>query len=322
VSAVFEKLLWHYDEPFNDYSYLPTFYVCREARKFITVALSGDGGDEMFAGYKKYQRLGMRQTLQSLLPGRVRSLLAAGAESVLPEKSPFQKTVSSYGMDAPTMLLDMLTTCFPLRTLRTVARGALAETLKHYSPTDVVRPLLSKAPPKDVGLVNAMRYLDLKLTLAGDILVKVDRASMAVSLEVRPVYLHREVMALAGRIPPGLLVDRKQAKKALKSAFRPWLPNEILYRDKMGFGVPLKKWINGDLSHLFSGSTQGGALEGLLDSSLIASLTLQHLSGSADLTSAIHSVALLNSWLGRWTGSAKPKNAAAVTEGHAVSKAS
>ncbi len=187
---------------------------------------------------------------------------------------------------------------------------------------DVVRSLLSKAPPKDVGLVNAMRYLDLKLTLAGDILVKVDRASMAVSLEVRPVYLHRDVMALAGRIPPRLLVDRKQAKKALKSAFRPWLPNEILYRDKMGFGVPLKKWINGDLSHLFSSSTEGGPLEGLLDGSLVAKMILQHLSGSADLTSAIHCVALLNSWLGRWTQGAKSKASTAVTEGRGVSKAS
>src|SRR5258707_4364716 len=232
-------MLWHYDEPFTDFSYLPTFYVCREARKFITVALSGDGGDEMFAGYKKYQRLSVRQMFQPFLRRPVRSLMAASAESVLVQNGRLQKTVSSYGMDAATMLLDMLTACFPMPALRTAARGALAETLKHYSPMDVVGPLLSKAPPKDVGLVNAMRYLDLKLTLAGDILVKVDRASMAVSLEVRPVYLHREVMALAGKIPPGLLVDRKQAKKALKSAFRPWLPNEILYRDKIGFGVPL-----------------------------------------------------------------------------------
>lgn len=315
VSSVFEKLLWHYDEPFNDYSYLPTFYVCREARKFITVALSGDGGDEMFAGYKKYQRLSVRQMFEPLLWRPVRSLLAAGAASVLPRNRRLQKAVSSYGMDTGTMLLDMLTTCLPLTTLRKAARGALAETLKNYSPMDVVRPFLAKAPPKDVGLVNAMRYLDLKLTLAGDILVKVDRASMAVSLEVRPVYLHREVMALAGRIPPRLLVDRNQAKKALKRAFRPWLPNEILYRDKMGFGVPLKKWINGDLSRLFSGSTQGGPLEDLLDSSLLESMTLQHLSGSADLSSAIHSIALLNSWLGQWTGSAKVKNSATVTEG-------
>jgi asparagine synthase (glutamine-hydrolysing) len=301
VSSVFDKLLWHYDEPFNDYSYLPTFYVCREARKIITVALSGDGGDEMFAGYKKYQRLSVRQIFQPFLRRPVRGLLAR-AESVFPRDGRQRQALASYGMDAPTMLLDMLTTCFPLRALRTAARGPLAETLKNYSPTDVVAPLLAKAPPKDVGLVNAMRYLDLKLTLAGDMLVKVDRASMAVSLEVRPVYLHRDVVSLAAKIPPRLLVDRKHAKKALKRALRPWLPNDILYRDKMGFGVPLKKWLNGDLSHLFSVSTEQGPLAELLDRGLMARLTHQHLSGSADLSSAIHSIALLNSWLGKWTG--------------------
>jgi asparagine synthase (glutamine-hydrolysing) len=319
VSAVFEKLLWHYDEPFNDYSYLPTFYVCREARKFITVALSGDGGDEMFAGYKKYQRLSARQMFQPFLRRPVRSLLAAGAESVLARNGRLQKTVTSYGMDAATMLLDMLTTCFPLATLRTAARGALAETLKNYSPMDVVAPLLSKMPPKDVGLVNAMRYLDLKLTLAGDMLVKVDRASMAVSLEVRPVFLHRDIMSLAARIPPRLLVDRKQAKKALKRSLRPWLPDEILYRDKMGFGVPLKKWLNGDLSHLFSASTAQGPLQDLLDPGLMARLRHQHLAGSADFTSAIHSIALLNSWLGKWTGAKTTQPGSHAVEARSVS---
>lgn len=322
VSSVFEKLLWHYDEPFNDFSYLPTFYVCREARKVITVALSGDGGDEMFAGYKKYQRLSLRQMIQPLLWPSVRGLLATGAESVVPGNGALHKVVSSYGMDAAQMLQDMLTTCFPLPTLRTAARGALAETLKHYSPVDVVQPLLSKAPPKDVGLVNAMRYLDLKLTLAGDILVKVDRASMAVSLEVRPVYLHREVMDLAGRIPARLLVDRKQGKKALKRAFQPWLPDEILYRTKMGFGVPLKKWINTDLSSLFSRSVAGGVLEDLFDSTLAARMAHEHGAGSADFTSAIHSVALLNSWLEKWAGGEKPRNSTDVIEGHAVTTSS
>jgi hypothetical protein len=107
-------------------------------------------------------------------------------------------------MDTPAMMLDMLTTGFPLPTLREAARGPLAEALKHYSPMDAVLPLLHKARPEEVGLVNSMRYLDLKLTLAGDILVKVDRASMAVSLEVRPVYLHRDLVALARRIPNGI----------------------------------------------------------------------------------------------------------------------
>src|SRR5260370_9273864 len=108
---------------------------------------------------------------------------------------------------------------------------------------DVVGPLLSKAPTKDVGLVNAMRYLDLKLTLAGDILVKVDRASMAVALEVRPVYLHRDMLHLASRIPSRLLADGSHSKKLLKSALRAWLPDSTLARPKMGVSLPLGKWL-------------------------------------------------------------------------------
>jgi asparagine synthase (glutamine-hydrolysing) len=302
VGAVFQKLLWHYDEPFNDYSYLPTFYVCREARKFITVALSGDGGDEMFAGYRKYQRLSMRQTLQPLLPPAVGGLLAAGAASALPETSRLRRTVRWYGMDAPAMLLDMLTTGFSLPALRTAARGRLAETLKHYSPRETVEPLLRKAPPKEVGFVNAMRYLDLKLTLAGDILVKVDRASMAVALEVRPVYLHRDIMALAARIPPGLLADRRQAKKALKAALQPWLPGHILHRKKMGFAMPLKKWINSDLNQVFSEDLEGSPVEELLDRAVVKKLTRSHAAGHGDHTYAIHSIVFLKHWLDLWTG--------------------
>lgn len=297
VSAVFEKLLWHYDEPFNDYSYLPTFYVCRQAREVITVALSGDGGDEMFAGYRKYQRLSTRQALHSILPNWAGGLLVAGAKASLPRSSRLHRTMSSYAMDTAELLLDMLNTGLSPTVLRATARGPLREALKNYSPMDAVQPLLRKAPPKEVGLVNAMRYLDLKLTLAGDILVKVDRASMAVALEVRPVYLHRDMMALAAQIPPHLLADRKQGKKTLKAALRPWLPKEILYRNKMGFGIPLKKWINGDLNQLFTRSLVGGPLEDVLDGALVESMAARN----ANPTAVIHSAAVLNSWMQKWS---------------------
>src|SRR6266516_7302907 len=108
-----------------------------------------------------------------------------------PETSRFRRMLFQYLSDGPTMMLDVLSLGLSLPVLRVAARGELSETLRHYSPMDVIEPLLRKVPPEKVGLINSMRYLDLKLTLAGDILVKVDRASMAVSLEVRPVYLPR-----------------------------------------------------------------------------------------------------------------------------------
>jgi asparagine synthase (glutamine-hydrolysing) len=301
ITADFQKMLWHYDEPFNDYSYLPTFHVCREARKSITVALSGDGGDEMFAGYRKYQRLGLRQNIEWLMPKPLASFLGIGVNSLFPETSRWRRTMLQYTMDSSATMLDALTLGLPHRALKQVARGELAETLKHYSPMDVVAPLLRKAPPAEVGFVNSMRYLDLKLTLAGDILVKVDRASMAVSLEVRPVYLHKDIMTLAARIPPELLADRRHSKEVLKRALKKWLPESLLYRRKMGFAMPLKNWIGNGLLNSFAQKNGKNPVDEVLDPNLLKTAAQKHLSGEADMTSTIHSLFFLKHWLNRWT---------------------
>lgn len=255
----------------------------------------------MFAGYLKYQRLAMREDVLRFVPRLVTRLMAAGATSFLPRSSPFRRKMLHYGLNAPTTLTDMLLLGFHATDLRAASRGPLKAALQHYTPIDAIRPLLAKAPPEKVGLVNAMRYLDLKLTLAGDILVKVDRASMAVSLEVRPVYLHRDMLALAQRIPSNKLADRNHTKEALKLALRPWLPNSVLDRRKMGFAMPLRNWIRDDSTHLFSRNDGDDPLNDLLDSTLLQDALAAHRSGSRDLTSIIHSLLFLREWLGEWT---------------------
>lgn len=300
VSTVFDRLLWYYDEPFNDYSYLPTYYLCREARKSITVALSGDGGDEMFAGYVKYQRLGMRQDVERFIPKPVARRLFQAVNLFVPESSKWHRTLAQYGMDTADMVTDMLTTGMPLNRLRSVGRGPLAQTLKYYAPIETILPLLQKVSPKRVGLINAMRYVDLKMTLGGDILVKVDRASMAVSLEVRPVYLHRDIVALAAKIPPHLLADRHQAKSVLKSALRAWLPDSVLYRPKQGFAMPLKRWMDGDLGQLFGRGTSENPIDSMLDSTKLMADLRARVSRGVDATAQIHSLFFLKHWLARW----------------------
>jgi asparagine synthase (glutamine-hydrolysing) len=299
IAPVFEKLLWHYDEPFNDYSYLPTFYLCREARKSITVALSGDGGDELFAGYRKYQRLALRQQIQRLLPPPVGHALV-GLSRLLPSTQTFQRKLLQYGLNSHDVLADTLNTGLRFRDLRAAARGPLAQAVHEYTPADTVRRLLANAPPEQVGLINSMRYLDFKLTLAGDILVKVDRASMAVSLEVRPVYLHSEMLDLVGRIPPRTLADRAQGKRVLKNALRHWLPDSLLFRMKMGFAMPLKKWIGTDLGALFPGASSPSPLDDLMDQTVLETAVNLHSSGKADLTYIIHSLFFLKLWLLKW----------------------
>jgi asparagine synthase (glutamine-hydrolysing) len=291
VVPVMERLLWHYDEPFNDYSYLPTYYLCREARQDVTVALSGDGADELFGGYGKYRRLAMRQRLQRFLPGPLLPAIARST-ALLPSAVGAGRRWASHATDTRTMLVDMLTLASPVNVLRAAARGPLAEALRHYTPRDTIAALLRQAPPEKVGAVNAMRYLDLKLTLAGDILVKVDRASMAVALEVRPVYLHRDMLALASRIPAPLLASRSQSKAVLKAAFEPWLPSSLLYRQKMGFALPLPAWMDGGLRELFGPDARHGGLDDLFDTQMMATM--------APTAAVRHSQFLLSKWLAVW----------------------
>jgi len=302
VVSVLDRLMWHYDEPFNDYSCFPTYYLCREARHSITVALSGDGADELFAGYRKYQRLVRRSELGLMLPVGVARTAAAVARRTLPEGHHWRRTLSQYGLHASQMLTDMLCIGFTLPLLRTVARGPLAEALHHYDPHQLVDQILARAAPGDVGLVDAMRRLDFALTLPGDMLVKVDRASMAVSLEVRPLFLHREVMELAARLPADVLVDRRSAKRALKAAVRPWLPDALLDRPKQGFALPLPEWLKGD-SAVASAMRRPGEsplISELMDPARLSELTEAHARGTANFTSVVHATFILDQWLKHW----------------------
>jgi asparagine synthase (glutamine-hydrolysing) len=295
VGAVFDRLVWHFDEPFNDYSFIPTYYVCQAARREITVALSGDGGDEAFAGYRKYQRLALRRDWGWLLPRPA----AAAAAALLPSEDRRRRTLHQYSASAREMLVDSMVLGFQEQALQSGALGELAAVLRDYRPTDVIRDLLNDAPPEDVGLVDAMRYLDFKLTLAGDILVKVDRASMAVSLEVRPVYLHRDLLDLAARIPSRRLADRRQAKRVLKSALEAWLPAPVLYRPKSGFAMPLGDWLRREAisPERLDGDSPLGTL---FDPRVTADLRRSQVAGREDATARIHSLMFLDRWARRW----------------------
>ena len=298
LDAVFrDTILWHYDEPFNDSSYLPTYYVCREARRTITVALSGDGGDEVFAGYGKYALLARRTGLERGLSRPVTQLVASGAQGVLSADSRLRARLDRYRVSPEELLLSTLVTAIPVDDLRSAARGPLAAALADYDPLDSVRGHLEKAPPREVGLVDAMRYLDFKTTLGAGILTKVDRASMAVSLEVRPVYLHREMLDLARRIPGRRLANGGEAKTLLKRAVGPWLPEETVRRPKMGFAMPLREWLRGEIDFGKSGGSR--PLAEVVDSSFAESVRREHDAGRGR-TAGVHALAFLDYWLERW----------------------
>jgi len=191
---------------------------------------------------------------------------------------------AKYGRDSAAMLIGILTHGFTTSALEAHTRGPLAAALRQYHPGEVITRLMRQAPPEQVGLVNSLRYLDLKHTLAGDVLVKVDRACMSVALEVRPVYLHRDMLQLAGAIPGDQLAGRKHTKETLKVAVESWVPAANIRRGKQGFLAPLDRWLQQSESAEWTKSA-GSVLPELLDPSLLP---------------GPYQLLLLDHWLARW----------------------
>ncbi len=303
MGAMQAAVLAQYDEPFGDYSALPTYALCREARREITVALSGDGGDEVFAGYSRYQRVASRARAEQLFAAPLVQLGARTAARVVRGRGSLRtlRTLGQYAAAPAAMFTDMLTLGLGRPALRALARGPLAEGLAQYDPEESIAALMRHAPPREVGLVNTMRYLDMRTTLTAGILTKVDRASMAVALEVRPVFLHHRLMTLAGRIPTRHLAGPGRAKHALKRALEPWLPREVLYRDKMGFALPLGPWFERGVSGIAQATGDQARLAEFVDPGAIDRMRHEHLAKEADHKATLYNLAFLDQWLAQWT---------------------
>lgn len=299
VDAALGRLMWHFDEPFSDHSFLPTFYLAAETRKQVTVALSGDGADETFAGYRRYSRMARRLRVRRFLPDRLLAGVARAADRHLHPDGRIRRLSAKYGYDPAAMLTGMLTFGLTTSALEAHARGPLAAAVRHYDPREVITRLTQKAPPEQVGLINTLRYIDFKHTLAGDVLVKVDRACMAVALEVRPVYLHREMLQLAGAIPGGQLAGPGHTKETLKVAMESWLPAGNIRRGKQGFLAPVDRWLKQSEGADWTKSA-GSVLSELLDPSLLPGYQPDLRDESREKPRAAYQLLLLDQWLARW----------------------
>ncbi|MEO7475266.1 MAG: asparagine synthase (glutamine-hydrolyzing) [Gemmatimonadales bacterium] len=299
VDAALRRLLWHFDEPFSDHSFLPTYCLAQETRKQVTVALSGDGADETFAGYHRYSRMARRVGVRRFLPDR---LLAGVARMAARHPQPgggIRRLSAKYGYDPAAMLTGMLTFGLTTPDLEAHARGPLAAAVRHYDPREVIQRLLHRAPPERVGLVNTLRYIDFKHTLAGDVLVKVDRACMAVALEVRPVYLHRDMLALAGAIPGARLAGPRHTKETLKVAMANWVPAGNIRRGKQGFLAPLDRWLRQSSGAEWT-RRAGSVLSELLDPALLQGYQRHPGEQARAVPRAAYQLLLLDQWLARW----------------------
>ncbi|MHC4983607.1 MAG: asparagine synthase (glutamine-hydrolyzing) [Planctomycetota bacterium] len=246
---VVEKLAWHYDEPFADYSAIPTYYVSRTARQFVTVALSGDGGDENFAGYRRYRFDLLERRFRRLLPPFLRRWAVMPLGRIYP-KADWLPRVLRAKMVLKNVASDAASAyCRSVGFLSDEDKGAflapgLSRTLGGYQSEQIIRDFMARARQR--GL-HEPTYTDIKTYLVDDILTKVDRASMAVSLEVRVPMLDHVFMEFATGVPVSMKIDGQGQKSILKSALRPFLDAETLRRRKQGFTPPLVEWFRGPL---------------------------------------------------------------------------
>jgi asparagine synthase (glutamine-hydrolysing) len=296
--AIVDKLAWHYDEPFADSSAIPTYYVSKIAREKVTVALGGDGGDESFAGYRRYKLDHYENVLRNYLPqGFRRSVFGplgewypslAWAPRVLRGKSTFQSLART-----PLEGYFHSVSYFRPADKRRLFSYDFRSRLGSYDSMDVLAEHYQRADTDD--LLSKILYVDIKTYLTDDILTKVDRASMAVSLEVRAPMLDHRFLELAASIPSDLKLRNGTGKYILKKALEPVLPNEILYRPKQGFAIPVDMWFRRELkemAHQIIVETQ----DGILDKGFLKVIWDQHQRRSHDRSALLWATLMFRKW--------------------------
>ena len=291
-----------YDEPFADSSAIPTYRVCQLARQRVTVALSGDGGDENFAGYRRYRFAMAEQRVRDKLPLGLRKPVfgalgrlypkADWAPRVLRAKTTFEAlardTVEGYFHGVSRM---------PDRMRDELFSEGFKRRLQGYSAIEVFRDHAANAPTDDP--LSLIQYLDFKTWLPGDILTKVDRASMAHSLEVRVPLLDHTFVEWASNLPTDIKLGGGEGKYILKKSLEPHLSHDVLYRAKQGFSIPLAAWLRGPLSDKLRAAVRSPQLldTGIFNADYLHTMAEQHIASTRDHSAALWQVLMFETFL-------------------------
>jgi asparagine synthase (glutamine-hydrolysing) len=281
-----DRLGWLYDEPFADSSAMPTYRVCEVARKRVTVALSGDGGDENLAGYRRYRMHMAEEQLRTRLPLGLRRALFGPLGAIYPKADwaprflRAKTTFESLARDSVAAWFHSVSRTSD-KQRQTLFSPALKADLGDYNAVQVLREHASRAPSDHP--LSLVQYLDLKTFLVS-ILHKVDRASMAHSLEVRVPLLDHELVEWMSGLKPEWKLAGGDGKHLFKRSLKPYLPEEIMYRPKQGFSIPLAKWFRGPLREKYQREVLGDTMadSGLFNADHLRQLQQQHDSGRHD----------------------------------------
>ena len=244
ICEVVDELVWHFDEPFADSSAIPTYMVSKLAREHVTVALSGDGGDELFAGYDHYVVQRNRRAF-ALLPRAVRAGLMRPLSYHLPHGVWGRNYIHNISLDPIGRYLDSLSFFTQLNKDSLYTSDFRRELENHGQVVSRFEAFAARSKTNDS--LEQLLYIDSKTYLPGDILTKVDRMSMAASLEVRVPLLDHKLIEFVTQIPSSMKLAGANTKYLFKKAVKDLIPVEILTRPKQGFGVPIQEWINQQL---------------------------------------------------------------------------
>jgi asparagine synthase (glutamine-hydrolysing) len=300
--GLIDTLAHLYDEPFADSSAIPTYRVCQLARQHVTVALSGDGGDESFGGYRRYRYAMAENSVRSRLPASLRKSVFGTLGAIYPKadwaprmfraKTTFEalaRDLTDGYFHGVSIMNDRVRDQLFSDGFRTKLQG--------YRAIEVMRGHAANSPTDDP--LAMIQYLDFKTWLPGDILTKVDRAAMAHSLEVRVPLLDHQFVEWASSLPSDVKLHNGEGKYILKKALEPYLPEDIMYRPKKGFSIPVASWFRGPLRAQVRAAVLSPLLldTGIFNPAYLRHMVDQHESGANDYSASLWSVMMFEAFL-------------------------
>ncbi|MFO1065851.1 MAG: asparagine synthase (glutamine-hydrolyzing) [Pirellulales bacterium] len=301
--SILDQLTWHYDEPFGDSSAIPTWHLSEMTRKHVTVALSGDGGDELFAGYERYKALQLSRQLEKVLP--LGSMLGGKFVQSLPHSNrqrSFIRRLQRFGaaLNEPVVRRYMnWLQIFPERMRADLYTDDFVASLPESDPFEFIEGAWRESRQRD--LIQAS-LTDLTTYLPCDLMTKVDIASMAHGLECRQPFLDYRLVEFAASLPAKWKMRWGKGKRLLRTAFDRRLPRQIWERKKMGFGVPLGVWFRNELKELTQTRLLGddARCSSYFRRETLARLIDEHVSGRINHSYRLWNLLMLESWLRRW----------------------
>ncbi|HKN84765.1 MAG TPA: asparagine synthase (glutamine-hydrolyzing) [Pyrinomonadaceae bacterium] len=305
---VLPMLVEHYGEPYADSSAVPTYYVARETRKHVTVALNGDGGDESFAGYERYIAMGLTERYRRV-PSFLRESVIKETVNMIPSSPMKRSRVKSAKRLLEVVSLPRVErythwmSVFNEQTKQPLYSDFFRQQTQDADATGLLAEWFKRA--NGVGVVDAMLLTDQMTYLPNDLLVKVDIATMAVSLEARSPFLDHHVIEFAASLPQNLKLRRLTSKYLLKKVLRKLLPSENLNRRKMGFGVPIGHWFRGKMQPFLREVvlSEKALRRGLFKPEAVRQLVELHTRGERDYSHQLWTLLMLELWFNRFIDS-------------------